>query len=261
MILVTGATGHVGGAVAKLLSERGQPVRLLVRDRSKAPKLGAEIAVGEYGDAASLAQAFDGVETAFIVSAHAPPGERAVLHAQAFAAAERARVKHVLYLSLQGSSPTSRYPYSRDHFASEAALRATGLPHTIMRSGKYTEQLLEPELIDREGVIRGPVGEGLIAWFSRADAARVVATLLTGAPAGIVEPTGPEALTLRETAARLSQLSDRPIRCEDVPVSRVRERVLKLPASSATVSTPRSATLHAGSAAPRRWKTRSLPAR
>ena len=43
MVTVTGATGGVGGRVARALAERGLPLRLVVRDASRAPELGAEV--------------------------------------------------------------------------------------------------------------------------------------------------------------------------------------------------------------------------
>jgi NAD(P)H dehydrogenase (quinone) len=226
VILVTGASGHLGKHVAALLSERGVVLRLLVRDPSKAPGgVRAEVVAGDYGDAESLSRAFVGVDTAFLVSASAPPGMRAKLHAAAFAAAGRAGIRHVVYLSLQGSAPDSRYPFSRDHWESEQSLRASGVAHTILRNGKYTEQLLEPEMVGADGVMRGPPGEGRIAWISRRDSARVIAELLPKPPGGIVTYTGPEALTLRETATRLSASFGRPLRWEEEAPEGVRARV------------------------------------
>ena len=58
MIVVTGSTGHVGRLVAEELAARGEPIRLVVRDPSRAPRLsGAEVVRAEYGDQASLAEA------------------------------------------------------------------------------------------------------------------------------------------------------------------------------------------------------------
>ena len=56
---------------------------------------------------------------ALIVSGFADPGVRARLHRNVFEAAARARVQHVVYLSLQSAGPASKYPFSRDHFLSE----------------------------------------------------------------------------------------------------------------------------------------------
>ena len=208
MILVSGATGHVGGRAAELLAAKGRPVRLLVRDPERTPRLlGAEVAVGDYADDAAMDRAFDGVATAFLVSASAPPGERERLHERAFASAKRTGVGHVVYLSLQGAAPDSSYAYSRDHWRSERALKASGVPHTILRNGKYAEQILE--MIGDDGAVRGPADDGRVAWITREDSARMVAAVLADPPGGVIEATGPDALTLDETMAILSSVVDR----------------------------------------------------
>jgi NAD(P)H dehydrogenase (quinone) len=68
MIAVTGATGGVGGRVARALAERGLPLRLVVRDASRAPELGAEVAVAEYRDGTAMRAAFAGAETVYLIS-------------------------------------------------------------------------------------------------------------------------------------------------------------------------------------------------
>ncbi|MDB4944518.1 MAG: hypothetical protein JWP97_4052 [Labilithrix sp.] len=210
MILVTGASGHLGKTVAAILVARGAKVRLLVRDAARAPEgLEAEVAVGDYGDEAAMTRALRGVGTAFIVSASAAPGARAKLHASAFAAAKAAGAGHVVYLSLQGASAKSEYPFARDHWTSEESLRACGVPHTVLRNGKYTEQLLGLEM--RQGTtLRGASASDRVAWISRADSAKVVAEILVAPPGGIVEYTGPEAITLEETSVRLAMGLGRP---------------------------------------------------
>lgn len=207
MILVTGATGAIGGRAARLLADRGLPLRLMVRDPARAPQIDAEVVVGDYADPASLERAFAGCETVFVVSAKSPPGEREKLHENAFVAAKRVGVGHVVYLSLQGCAPDSSYPYSRDHWRSERALRNTGLPHTILRNGKYAEEILK--MIGEDGAVRGPGGEGRVAWITKEDSARMVAAILAAPPGGVVEYTGPEALTLAETMAVLSSVVGR----------------------------------------------------
>src|SRR5262245_33721574 len=127
MILITGATGQVGGRTARLLSDRGHRLRLLARDPARAPQLpGAEVVRGDYADPASLPPAFVGVETAFIVSSYAKPGERWRLHANAVDAARAAGVRKVVYLSFQGASPTSAFSFARDHALTEKHIRESG---------------------------------------------------------------------------------------------------------------------------------------
>ncbi len=213
--LITGASGAVGRRTAVLLAERGARLRLLVRDRSRAPQIpGAEVAVGDYADPDSLRAAFAGIGRALVVSGYAPEGERAHLHDNAFRAAAEAGVGHVVYLSFQGAAPTSRFPMARDHHQSERALAGCGVPWTALRDNLYIDLL--PEMFDKGGVVRGPAGGGAAAFVAREDVAQVAAAVLLAAapPAGAHNVTGPAAVSLAEAARLLSALVGRPLRYE-----------------------------------------------
>ena len=212
MILVTGASGAVGGRVARLLADRGQRIRMLVRDRTRAPELpGAEVVTGDYADPESLPSAFEDVDTAFIVSGYAEPGERWKLHANAVDAALAAGVGRIVYLSFQGAALDSAFAFARDHARTEQHIRSKGIAYTLIRPNLYLDEV--PHFFDDEGVVRGPAGDGRTAWVCRNDLARVLATVLTevGHRDGVCDVTGPEAMTLGETAARLSALVGRPL--------------------------------------------------
>lgn len=212
-VLVTGASGHVGGRVAELLSQRGADLRLLVRDAAKAPSLaGARVAVGDYADPASLDAAMAGVDTVFLVSGLGKPMERARLHGQVIDAAARAGVQRLVYLSFQGASATSAFPYSADHLLTEAHLKQSGLAFTILRDGFYLDML--PPMAGDQGIIRGPAGDGAVAWVSREDISRTAAQVLLdpGHVGRTYDLTGPEAFGLAEAARRLTALTGRPVR-------------------------------------------------
>jgi nucleoside-diphosphate-sugar epimerase len=120
MLLITGASGRIGRRVAELVADKGHALRLMTRNPQHAPNIPtAEIVEGDFDDFLSMHTAFAGVTTALIVSGSGKPGDRARLHRSAFESPSRAGVGHIIYLSLQGSAPESRYPYSRDHYASE----------------------------------------------------------------------------------------------------------------------------------------------
>ncbi len=224
MILVTGATGAVGGLVASRLDALGLPFRLFVRDAERAPHLAnGEIALGSYDDPESLDAAMRGIACAFVVSAGGEPVERARLHANAFDAAVRAGVPHVAYLSFQGASPASRFPYAVDHALSESHLRASGLAFTILRDSLYLDTI--PHLFGEDGVVRGPAGDGRTAWVARSDVADVAAAVLANpAPFGgaTLDVTGPEATTYAEVAATLSALTGRALRFENETIEEAR---------------------------------------
>jgi len=205
-ILITGVSGHVGSRVAKLLS--GQEIRLMARNPEKLEAFTREEKVkGDYSDPASLADAFEGIQTAFIVSGYAAPGERALLHKNAIDAAVRAGVSHLVYLSFQGAAPDSRFPMSRDHFQTEAFIRQSGIAYTILRDSFYLD--LVPEMFGKVRTMKGPGGNGKVAWVSREDASACIAAVLQspGQFTRTYDLTGPAALSLAETAERLSALT------------------------------------------------------
>ena len=228
MILVTGATGKIGSCIAMQLGRAGKEFRLLVRDPNKLSGFReAKKVTGDYGDVESLDRAFAGVSSAFIVSGYAKAGERAALHRNAFQAAHRAGVRHLIYLSTLGASPDSPFPMSRDHFESEQYLKATGVPHTILRDSFYSELAVQ---MFNDGVMRGPGGQGKVSWVGREEIAEAAANLLANdrPVLGTFQITGPSAVSLSETALLLSSLKHRPLRYEDESLDAAKAWRLKL---------------------------------
>jgi NAD(P)H dehydrogenase (quinone) len=222
MMLITGASGRVARRAAELLAGEGRPLRLMTRTPQRVPHLmDAEVVYGDFADPASLDRAFAGVTTALVVSGSAEPGKRALLHRNAFDAAMRAHVQHVVYLSLQGAGPDSKYPYSRDHALSEQYLAATGLAFTVLRNAFYMDMFLG--MFDGAGVIRGPAKQGRGAFVSREDCARVAAAALIAPPEGTYDITGPEALSLADVARSFSGIVGRELRYEDESVEAGRD--------------------------------------
>jgi NAD(P)H dehydrogenase (quinone) len=211
MIAVTGASGGIGGRVARALAEHGLPLRLVVRDASRAPDLQAQVAVAEYRDGAAMRAAFDGAETAFVVSA-AESADRVAEHLSAVDSAAAAGVGRIVYLSFMGAAPDSVFTLARDHWATEERVRSTGADHTFLRSCMYAEYV--PVFASPEGVIRGPAGDGRAAFASRDDIAEVATAVLTepdGHAGRTYDVTGPEALSLDEASAILSQAIGREV--------------------------------------------------
>jgi NAD(P)H dehydrogenase (quinone) len=224
MILITGATGNIGRQVAQLLSKRGEPLRLMGRHVASMPDLPqSESVIADYANPASLDKAFEGVDCAFVVSGYAEPGRRAELHRNAFQAASRAGVRHLVYLSFLGASAHSKFPMSRDHCLSEQYLKETGIPFTILRDSLYLD--LVPEMFNELGVMRGPGNGGGVSWVSHEDVANVVAAALDPRTPfqGTYNVTGPETLTLKGTARQLSLLVGRQLRYEEETVEEGRK--------------------------------------
>ena len=216
---VTGATGGVGGRVARRLADRGIEQRLLVRDEARAPSLEhAEVAVfGGYDDPDGLRRALDGVGTLFFVSAAEDPA-RVLLHQKAVDAAVAAGVRRIVYTSFVNAGPDATFTFARDHFHTEEHIKASGAAWTFLRHNLYIDFV--PLLCPAEGVIRGPADDGRVAAVSRDDIADVAAAILTGDghEGQTYDITGIEAFTLTEAAAELSRATGRQIAFEDETV-------------------------------------------
>ncbi len=228
---VTGSTGALGRRVAAGLAERGFEQRLIVRDPARAPRLaGAEVAgVAGYGDARAMGQALRGVETLFFVSGHdsigiihrakmngqpVPEHNRVYEHIAAVAAAAAAGVERIVYLSFVNPAPDATFLLAREHHHTEEYIRGTGLAFTFLRQSLYMDKVAQH--VARGDVIRVPAGEGRVAWVARDDVADSALGVLTGGghDGQAYDITGPEALTMAETAARLSVALGRAITYE-----------------------------------------------
>lgn len=211
-LAITGATGQIGGAVARHRIEAGDRIRLVVRDPGRAPAGAAEVAQASYGDREAVRRALEGTDVVFMVSA-AESADRLDEHRTFIDAAVEAGVGHVVYTSFLAAAPDATFTLARDHWATEQYLRASGLAWTFLRDAFYLDFL--PELAGADGVIRGPGGQGRVAAVARADVARV-ATLVVSDPqahAGeTYDLTGPEALTFEDVARIITDVTGRSVR-------------------------------------------------
>lgn len=210
-IAVTGATGELGGRVARRLAQRGIAQRLVVRDPARAPDLdGATVAVGRYADGDAMRRAFDGVRTVFLVSGE-EARDRLAQHRSAVDAAAAAGVERVIYTSFLGAAPDATFTLARDHFHTEEHLHGAGLRTVALRNSLYADLL--PYMVS-DGVLRGPAGDGRVAPVIRDDIADVaVATLLDEQYDGATfDVTGPALMTLHDVAAVLAETTGEPVR-------------------------------------------------
>ena len=135
-ILVTGATGQQGGAVARELLERGFGVRALTRDPEKPvarelAERGAEVVRGDLDDRPSLERALEGVHGVFSVQQFFEAGyEGEVRQGSGLAeAAKAADVSHLVYSSVGSAHRDTGLP----HFESKWEVEESGVGYTILR--------------------------------------------------------------------------------------------------------------------------------
>ncbi|MFJ8075194.1 NmrA family NAD(P)-binding protein [Streptomyces sp. NPDC096176] len=215
LIAVTGASGRVGGRVARRLSGADVPTRLIGRDPTRLPELpGAQPSQpATYGDSEAMRRAIDGAETLFLVSAHESPG-RVKEHCTAVDAALAAGVERIVYVSFVGAAPDATFTFARDHWHTEQYIRSCGVRHTFLRDNFYLAAL--PAMTGKDGVLRGPGGQGRVAAVAHDDIAdAAAAVLLDGTRTHdrvVYDLTGPTAFSLAEAAQTLSEVTGRSVR-------------------------------------------------
>lgn len=228
-ILVTGASGSLGGAIVRhLLDDEGvAPSRIIAvtRDPSKLSALaarGVDVRAGDFDDEASLAPAFAGAGTVLIVSTDAMsrPGQRLSQHLVAVAAAAKAGAARIAYTSLPDPEPGNPITFAPDHHGTESAIAATGIAYTFFRNGWYQENLLYalPHAFG-SGQWFGSTGDGRTSYALRDDIARAIAASLANPPAGnaVYTLTGAESYTRQEVAALASEVVGKPVAVVDIP--------------------------------------------
>lgn len=187
MILVTGATGHLGAATIDFLLKNNVPageIGALVRDKAKATQLiekGIQVRVGNYTNPASLEAAFAGVDKLLLISSN-DMHDRAGQHKNAIDAAKAAGVKHIIYTSapLKKETGSPMQLITQPHIDTEAYLKATGIDYTILRNNLYADVLpmfFGPAVL--ETGIYLPAGDGKSPYATRLDMAEATANVLT----------------------------------------------------------------------------------
>ncbi|GEN36144.1 SDR family oxidoreductase [Aneurinibacillus danicus] len=186
-IVVTGATGQLGGLVIEHLLKKvpaGQIIAIArnVEKASALTDLGVEVRHGDYLDPESLHKAFAGASRLlFISSPDADDTLRIVQHANVVKAARDAGVKHIAYTGY-AFAEESKLPLAHVHLATEYSIRTTNIPYTFLRNALYTEVFVNPALgaSVEHGAVVTNTGSGRINSVTRSDLALAAATVLTG---------------------------------------------------------------------------------
>lgn len=222
MILVTGATGHVGSQAAIQLRDSGVPVRALVRDLGKARQMlggDVDLAVGDFEDRESVRDALRGVDAVFLSSGTHP--SQAEHEIAVIDAAVDAGVERLVKISTVGAEPGSECAFLDRHGRSEDYLQRSDIRWVIVRgSGFYmTNLLFFADQIRNESKIFAPAEGARIAMVDPLDVASAAIVPLTseGHDHQVYTLTGPEAITFDDVALELSRLLERQI--DFVPVT------------------------------------------
>ena len=223
MILIVGASGVLGQAAARKLLQAGHRVRVLTRTPAQAIGLreaGAEVMAGDLTDAATLPPALQGVDTV-LTAAHGllgrgkyrseqvdDAGHRALIDA-----AQQAKVKHFIYTSAHGASPTHPIDFYRTKYRMEQYVQHSGLPYTILQPSAFMEwhahNLLGKSILEKGKTMIFGSGTNPMNFVAAQDIAQLLTLVLADARARnrtivIGGPTNP---TKNEVAALYGRLA------------------------------------------------------
>lgn len=217
MILVVGATGNLGGITTRALLAQGKSVRILIRPQSAYQALehaGAQIVVGDLKERGSLDVACHGVDTVITTANSAARDGADTMETVDLAgnrhlidAAKTAGVRQFIFVSVLGADPISPIPFLQAKGTTEAYLRSSGVPYTMLAPNGYMEVMIKrvvgmPAKMGRPVTIVGG-GNRKHSFISVSDVAAFILAAI-GNPAAINQRLvlgGPQALSLRDAVA------------------------------------------------------------
>ena len=234
-ILLCGATGALGGAIARSLHARDVPYRALVRpgsDASTLDGLGAEIVRGDLRDPASLPPSLEGIRTV-VSTANAVGrmlgGARDISirdvdergNANLIDAAEAAGVERFVFVSMLGDFAQAHTPFTDAKVATERRLRASSIREVIVRPDMFQEVWLGGaggfDLAAGKATIYGK-GRARHRHVAIDDVAEAIVRLtLADDPPREVELAGPDALSADDAVEAFSRALGRPFKTRHVP--------------------------------------------
>ncbi|QPH38696.1 SDR family oxidoreductase [Pedobacter endophyticus] len=219
MILVTGATGHLGSAIVAQLLEKipANEIVGLARSKEKAEVLrekGVRISIGNLDDAASLKKATEGIEKIVLISTI--DHHRYQQHKNLIDAAKKSGVKHIAYTSAYikdvATSPVKAHLES--HFQTEDYLKERGLTYSIFRNSLYMDMIpvYVSDKVFEEGIFL-PAGDGKVAYALRREMGEAIANELVqnNGENKNYELTGAELYSYEDIAQALTELSGKEI--------------------------------------------------
>lgn len=232
-ILITGATGSIGTELTKILSAQGVSFKAMVRSVEKAKEMaampGVTLVPGDFNDNASLDNALQGIQKAFLLTNSSEHAEQQQL--RFVNAAKKAGVKHIVKLSQWAADAHSPVRFLRYHAVVEAAIKASGITYTFLRPNLFMQGFLGFKgSIALTGKFFASAGDAKISLIDIRDIAAVAAAALTGPEheSKVYDLTGPEVLTHQQLADIFSRVLGRKILFIDVPGDAMKEALLNV---------------------------------
>ncbi|HWK42075.1 MAG TPA: SDR family oxidoreductase [Croceibacterium sp.] len=224
-IIVSGASGQFGNAAARLLLEKVAAEDLVFLSRTPEnmadlAESGASIRRADFDDPASLRAAMEGGEKLLLIST-TRVGSRLSQHTNAIDAGVGQGVRHIVYTSIiDGGNPAHPSTEQHDHYATEQAIEKSGAAWTHLRDSQYSEAVALAMAIPalQAGSKPDNCADGRVGFVSRDDCVAVAVGALTqdGHTNQAYDVTGPEAISIPEAMAMVSEIAGKPIVLEPV---------------------------------------------
>jgi len=231
MILITGASGTVGKAVLQEVSRKQSKSRAMFRSKEEAAKVpsGCQPVLADFSDKPSLRKALDGVTAVFLVCAPIP--QLVALESNVLDVCMETGVHHVVLNSALGAGDFPK-SFPSWHRKVEDKLKSTGISFTILRPNGFLQNIVayNAPSIRAQGAFYASMSDAQVSYLDVGDIAAAAAKALhAGAHAGkTYELHGPEAISNRELAKRISRIAGRTVNYVDIPESAQREAMLGL---------------------------------
>jgi len=229
MILITGASGSVGGTVLKTVVASGAVVSAMYRsdDDARGSSTLGKAVIADFADKNSLRRAFKDVESLFLVCSPIP--QLVELESNAIEVAKETGVKHlVLNSSLGAGKWNTSFP--KWHTEVEHVLERSGLPYSIVRPNSFMQNITAffAQTIQTQDAFYSSMGQSRVSLIDVQDIADVVVALLVSSQPEnkAYELNGPEALTYSNIADRISRICGRTIGYVDIPISEQKKAML-----------------------------------
>jgi NAD(P)H dehydrogenase (quinone) len=218
MILVTGASGRVGGEALRTLLLRRFPAIGMVRSPDNIAGLppGTPLRVANYEDRKSLMRAFEGISTLLFISSDGNGRDVLRHHANVVEAAVSQRISSVVFTSIIDVDAASPFYYAPVYRDAERRLQEKAPAWTILRCGLYSDFVLDYWIKPAfpTGVLSLPVRERKIAPISTSDVAMAAAAVASSPmphTRNIYELTGHQLLSFHEIAKAAASAFGRPV--------------------------------------------------
>ncbi|RXR03464.1 SDR family oxidoreductase [Pseudoxanthomonas composti] len=220
MILVSGATGGIGGELCRLLGQAQVPFRAMCRKQAQLEdfrKRGMDAVLGDFDRPETLPAAMAGCETMFLITPPTP--EQFKQETAAIDAAKRAGIGRIVKVSASDGNVRSPVPWARAHARIDHHLRAAGIDWTLLKPTAFMQNFLWFKKPIAKGYLPQVTGTGSVSWVDTRDIARVGATVLTerGHVGATYFLTGPETLDMKDAAGYLSEEVGHKVRYLDLP--------------------------------------------